>query len=328
MKLFCLYVASIALLAPGTRATEEALANHLTTHGYQRVRFRIDDKGYLILPVRANAFVMRFLLDTGAGVSAISAQAARDLKLPVTATRGETIGAAGTMPTRSTIVDAMQIGPLCVRARRMAVVGLNEPLPTGVAYDAKAVEGLIGADLLRTSQSIIDYRSQTLFFRTPGVIDAVTCASDTVLRAQGYGVIDLATNAHGHLLLPVAVNTNTLDLVLDTGVPHTVLDSSVRRNLRLATEPTRTQGTGVGGSLGLISRTRLEHVALGPAALKGYPVFVADLNGGGRETTESRPHIEGVLGNDILALFSAVISYPEARLYLKAPPGRDRRIGQ
>jgi len=297
----------------------------MRSHGYQQARFRVDERGYLMLPVQANAFIMRFLIDTGAGMSAISSRSARELGLPVIESKGTTVGAGGVTASRSTVLDSLRIGPLTVYKRQLSVFELNDPLPDGVAYDPEAIEGLIGGDFLFAMHSIVDYHNRTLLFLPPATNAPAVFPPGEFLQTRGYRGVELATNAYGHLLVSISTHGTNLNLVLDSGVPHSVIDTSVARELALATEATHTRGTGVGGSLGKVLRTRLEQVILGPALLKGYPIFVADLNRGRRETAAAHAlHISGVMGNDVLRLFSSVISYPDLRLYIK-PPRRGRR---
>jgi len=301
-------------------ADSGTLSDRLAVRGYRQVHFKLDDRGYPLLPVSVNGVVMRFLLDTGAGMSAVSSQVARDLRLPVTENAGTVVGAGGTARSRYATLDSLCMGSLRTGKTRLAVCVLNEPLPSGVVFDRDAIEGLMGADFLTPSRAIIDYQSRTLFFLHPDERAAPVRPPGDILQELGYGGVDLATNAYGHLLIPVTLHgTNRLDLILDSGVTHSVLDLSVVRELALATDVTRTRGTGVGGSLGKVRRTRLEQLVIGPAVLRRYPVFVANLNPDGNETSLNRARIRGVLGSDILRFFCAVISYPDRRLYLKPP---------
>jgi len=265
-----------------------------------------------MVPVRANRKVMRFLLDTGVTQSVLDTAAAKYLDVAVSAGSTNVSSLAGNVKARTATVAEVEVGGLGLRAVSVHVFDLNRQRALADPRH-KPVDGLLGADLLDRLRAVVDYRNQALFVREDST-DADAATLHAFLRNHRYEYVDLKVRQSGHLELPVRVNSEALSFVLDTGASRSVLDTGVVARLSLPTTETRTRAYGIDVDEAKMQIARLESLEVGPIALGLRNLFSIDLN---PRANADRPTIHGLIGGDVLTLFSGVIDYRSRRLYLK-----------
>jgi len=288
------------------------LVAFLELQGYDRVRFRVEPSGHAMVPVRANRKVMRFLLDTGVTQSVLDTAAAKYLDVAVSAGSTNVSSLVGNVKARTATVAEMEVGGLGIRDVSVHVFDLNRPRALADTRN-KPVDGLLGADLLGRLRAIVDYRNQALFMREDSAAaDAATLHA--FLENHRYEYVDLKVWRSGHLELPVRVNGEALSFVLDTGASRSVLDAGVVARLSLPATETRTRAYGIDVDEAKMQIARLESLEVGPIALGLRSLFSIDLN---PRANADRPTIHGLIGGDVLTLFSGIIDCRSRRLYLK-----------
>jgi predicted aspartyl protease len=80
----------------------------------------------VVVPVTINGTQKQFLLDTGGAVTQISAASAKELKLPVTDSRGTVLDLYGNASTAAVKVDSFVLGRLGDKDTRLPVMTFPE----------------------------------------------------------------------------------------------------------------------------------------------------------------------------------------------------------
>ena len=139
----------------------------LTSFGYNTVPIRQNVAGQLIIDAKINTVDGAYILDTGAGTTVIDAKQVDTLKLKLNhdeaVLTGGGVGAHGieNIPSHNNIIE---IGNYKLSNISVAVMPLDtawESLASVGAHDE--IFGIIGFDILKSGNAIIDYGSMTLY---------------------------------------------------------------------------------------------------------------------------------------------------------------------
>jgi predicted aspartyl protease len=97
----------------------------------------------------------QFLLDTGASVSTIDEELAKDLDLEFTGETADVMGIGGRVNVQLIRVERWKIGTVALDPGRMAALDLRQ--------DQRGVSGLLGSDVLRDFGRVtVDYQRERL----------------------------------------------------------------------------------------------------------------------------------------------------------------------
>ncbi len=292
------------------------LVAFLELQGYEAVRLRVEPGGHAMIPLRANRKVMRFLLDTGVARTALDIEAARFLGVEVREGNGDVSALADNVKARKATVGDIELGRHGARNVPVIVFDLNRGR-VRAGPRRKPVDGLLGADLLKRFGAVVDYRNQVLFVRGAGG-SADAAALHAFLTHHRYEYAEFKVRDSGHLELPVKVNGEALSFILDTGASRSVLDTGVLERLSLPVAETKARAYGIGLDEAVLRVVRLESLEVGSIALGLRKLFSINLN---PDADVDRPVIHGLIGGDVLTLFSGLVDYPSRRLYLKMRGG-------
>lgn len=222
--------------------------------------------GTPVITVRINGRPYEFWLDTGASMTLLSAAVAVEagvvLAAPDTLALGVT---AGHIPARAVLVDSLGIGPVLARGISAAVVNpgalrLDRAQKNGV-MEAVQIDGVIGTDLLRHLDVVLDAGAGTITIRRPRH-DVHTPRN---LFWVGYPVVKLVTRDGRPVLFG-----------LDTGAEGTFVTTALLR--KLPRTPIAARHMTLGGLGDQVQRTQwvVRDVALSDGdyaiALKNTPV--------------------------------------------------------
>jgi hypothetical protein len=120
-----------------------------------QIGFSLVRDSLVVVPVFLNGQgPYRFLLDTGATNSVVSAAVAGQLKIPM-GNSGALITAGGLVPVTVRVIDLVQIGP--IHMGKMTIAASDAEL-----LRTLHVDGVIGADCLKQFRISIDYTHQVL----------------------------------------------------------------------------------------------------------------------------------------------------------------------
>lgn len=267
-----------------------------------RLPARIDNNRiYVRLEVQGRG--LDFLLDTGASNLTINDTVARELKLPLYGRATQTV--AGSFVTGRVVAPLVTIGNLTMRDIVMRTV----PLSSNESHDTRVV-GLLGFDFLDAVALKIDYAT--------GEVDAIRSNSLTVPPAAT--ALDVRLNSGAPVAHAAVGEAAGDDFIIDTGAAFSfvVFQRFARAHPDAfpPLEDTRVfYGNGVGGTMPY-RKVEGKRVALGSWAFDdelGVEALSPNALGFDNE--------DGLIGADILKLFTLYLDYASNRIYL-APNGR------
>jgi hypothetical protein len=281
--------------------------------------FEVTGTGTPLVPVHVNGRIRYFWLDTGTSVTLIASDVAAAAGMrPLTGDTLEIVTTVGRITAVPTVVRELQLGPLSATSHAAAIVPEGELTilerdGTGPVERIK-IDGVIGMDLLRRLNVIIDFPSGVAILGRPRT------GSETGVRRNlfwlGYPVVR-AEGPRG----------TTLYFGLDTGADSTFVTQNLLRKLpsRLLAKRTRYL-SGFGGDT--LVRTPI---------LSGLTLRAAGKNFSLREVTvhENRRlmlfELDGILGADLGAGHRVRIDMTNGIFEIGTvepdPRARERRAG-
>lgn len=313
----CLLVAN----GPAAAEPREALS------GYVAMQMSRGPENHLLLHARINGNPVTLLLDTGADVSCLRADRARQLGVRLLDETARTGGKA--FPVGE--VSDLQAGDAHLAKVRFALYPTAESgtaVPGEVA--SAAADGLIGTDLLRLNGAVINCHTRELFFQTDGA-HRLDLAGAT--RALGFRKVTLTTYKHYFLAAPCHLSGRLGLMIVDTGAFVTALADDAARAFTIKTIPSRLTARGFDGrirpiELAQVSDLRIGDVAIAPQTFAVIDLFdsrkkvraFTGLNRIERYAEKDFPageRIFGLLGNELLDQRRAIVDFGTMSLFLK-----------
>jgi predicted aspartyl protease len=143
-----------------------SLREFLKTKGYLKIPLTLTSTNHLELTARINGTPGRFILDTGASSTCIGIDKGAYFGLISEESEIMAAGAGATnMATMVSFKNEIAMGSW-VRKRQQVVlfdlVHVNHAL---IQHESLAVDGIIGADLLKKAKAIIDYTTPCLYMK-------------------------------------------------------------------------------------------------------------------------------------------------------------------
>jgi len=225
----------------------------------------LDRAGRIVAPVEINGRgPFRFILDTGANRSALSAATAEKLGLEADEnSRVSVHGITGTAVLPVVDVDTFRAGDLVFERQRLPI------LPSAVFG---GVDGILGIDVLHFARVEVDFER-----------DRVTIRRSSGARAPaGYLVVPARLKHGGLLLVSGKVGKVPVKAILDTGAERSLGNEVLRQALFLR-ERGPTEGvatTVIGATSHLAEGTSFvaPTIAIGGARLSNLTVTFSDLH--------------------------------------------------
>jgi predicted aspartyl protease len=180
----------------------------------------------ILIASRINDHPGFYILDTGSGVTTLTAAAAARYGVPTHNSFGHSYGINGEAETRQAEIPDLQIGPLHVRRAEVMVLGADDPGATDIA-------GLLSP----TSFAGYDLEFDLAHGRI-GVIRSHGCSDDQMdyWRAP-YAVAALENRSKSDPFtrVQVKINGSSIEALLDTGSPASLLDLGAAATLGVRT---------------------------------------------------------------------------------------------
>jgi hypothetical protein len=139
-----------------------------------------------------------------------------------------------------------------------------------------------------------------------------------LLTRLGYSSVPMVRLPTGHFSVEGTADTVSLDMIVDTGASHTMIDVERAGRFDLAGEDRGGRATGIGGPAQRVQSGNLGNVAIGPVRFDSLRVTLLDLSQVNRvlHSLGNQP-VDGIIGADLLMSQQAVIDYGSLTLYFK-----------
>lgn len=142
------------------------LKSILKRKGYITVKLKKINTNHFELKGTLNGVKARFILDTGASNSCIAIDLIEKFGLSVqdSETKAAGAGAIG-METKMSKANVISINKWEYKKFNIVLFDLSHVNTALTEYNAEAVDGIIGADILQKGKAIIDYDSKCLYLK-------------------------------------------------------------------------------------------------------------------------------------------------------------------
>ncbi|SNR56323.1 retropepsin-like aspartic protease [Lutibacter flavus] len=142
------------------------LNNILIRKGYSKIKLKKINTNHFEIKAKLNGVNGRFILDTGASNSCIDINLAEEFKLNVkdSETKAAGAGAIG-METKISSKNKIELKKWSYKNLNMVLLDLSHVNTALTEHDAKAVHGIIGADILEKGKAIIDYKNKCIYLK-------------------------------------------------------------------------------------------------------------------------------------------------------------------
>jgi len=142
------------------------LNQFLSEKGYTRVKMHLTKTNHFEIIAKINGVKGRFILDTGASNSCVDFESIGQFKLTAKDSEIKAAGAGAIdMVTQLSDKNSLKIGKWKYNKLALILFNLSHVNTALINHDAKPVDGIIGADVLKKSKSIIDYNKKYLYLK-------------------------------------------------------------------------------------------------------------------------------------------------------------------
>jgi len=134
--------------------------------GYVKIKLKKINTNHFEVKAKINDVKGRFILDTGASNSCVDISLAEKFNLQVadSETKAAGAGAIG-METKVSPNNTLQLKNWKFNSCHLVLLDLMHVNTALTEHDAKAVHGIIGADILEKGEAIIDYKKKYFYLK-------------------------------------------------------------------------------------------------------------------------------------------------------------------
>jgi len=160
------FKSKITLLKKLLHALMKNLHDLLKKEKYKKIQFKITRTQHLLIKATINGVKGNFILDTGASNSCVGFEGIELFKLTAGKSKTKAAGAgASNMFTQLAKNNSIQIGTWKSKDFHLVIFDLSHVNDALTQHKAKAVQGIIGADVLLEGKGIIDYYNHYLYLQ-------------------------------------------------------------------------------------------------------------------------------------------------------------------
>ncbi len=276
--------------------------------------------GRPVLKVRINGGreLLRFVLDTGSGMSVISEETAKKLGLRPVARGGlaRAVGGGGKFEIVYGFLSSLEVGEVKI-----------DSVPVYIRHffdDDNPVDGYLGLSVISRFIASVDYGTNTFSLRRPvnsmeSDPTAKTWKSDEVPSLPGGAIeIPVRTTASGFISGEVRVEgiEKPQNFIIDTGASVSVVSEKLaeQEDLGAYLQPTRMRVFGAAGIAEDVKTVLLPRVLLGTFAREKISAAVLDLE----PVNETAGFTQnGILGANFLRHFRVSFDFPHGVIRLE-----------
>lgn len=262
----------------------------------------IDGRPILKVRINGQREPLRFVLDTGSGMSVISQQTAKRLGLQPISRGGmaRAVGGAGKFEIVYGFLSSLEVGEVRVE---------NIPVYIRHFYDDKVpVDGYLGLSVITRFFASVDYGERTFKLVKPRQTDSLEMfdKNDTDPRPVGVDFVEIPVRTTSSGFLSGEVRLEGIDkpqnFIIDTGASVSVVSEKLAELEGLANfmTPTRLRVFGAAGITENVKTMLLPRVMLGSLIREQINVAILDLESINETTGFTQA---GILGSNFLRHF-------------------------
>lgn len=144
----------------------QSLETFLTEKNYTKVKLHLTKTNHFEIKASINGHNGLFILDTGASSSCLGFESIETFKLNVEDSDIIAAGAGSTnMQTKLSLKNKVKIGKWRSQTMPLILFDLTHVNTALANHNAKPVDGIIGADILKKAKAIIDYEKKHLYLK-------------------------------------------------------------------------------------------------------------------------------------------------------------------
>lgn len=145
---------------------KKSLKSFLKEKKYIRIPLNYTSSNHFEIKARINGIPGRFILDTGASNTCVDLKSMEQFQLKTEESEIKAAGAGALeMDTLVSSKNTIRIGDWKKRRFTLVVFDLVHVNQALMAHNSLPVHGIIGADLLKKGQAIIDYNKKCLYLK-------------------------------------------------------------------------------------------------------------------------------------------------------------------
>jgi hypothetical protein len=199
------------------------------------------------IQVRINGRDYEFWLDTGSSMSVVSSTVAQDANIPfVSADTLRIRTFEGTAPVKAGIIRRLEVGSIAFTNTPTIVMDAAlmrlKSTTEGVTGQGVRVDGIIGWDIIRQFDIVLDYQARTITLRPPEHLGIIGTRFQN-LAWVGKPLVQVRTKPGG-----------TFQFTLDTGAQVTLLNGSILDRLEMVATTYGGRVFGIGKTGGQTKR--------------------------------------------------------------------------
>ena len=143
-----------------------SLQQFLLNKGYTKIKLRLTKTNHFEVKARINGIKGRFILDTGESSSCVGFESVETFNLTVENSNIKAAGAGATdMKTQVSKKNSIKIGKWKYKKMKLILFDLVHVNTALENHNSNAVDGIIGADILKKTKAIIDYSNKYLYLQ-------------------------------------------------------------------------------------------------------------------------------------------------------------------
>lgn len=279
----------------------------------------VDGRPVLKVRINGGKDLLRFVLDTGSGMSVISEETASKLGINSVARGGlaRAVGGGGKFEIVYGFLSSLEVGDVKVG---------NVPVYIRHFFDDNnPVDGYLGLSVISRFIASVDYGNNTFSLRRPSnsnepTPEAARTGISDELRLEARAVeIPVRTTASGFLSGEVLVEgiEKPLNFIVDTGASVSVISEklSEQEDLGSFLQPTRMRVFGAAGIAEDVKTVLLPKVVLGSIAREKINAAVLDLEPLNETAGFTQ---DGILGANFLRHFRVSFDFPRGVIRFEA----------
>lgn len=288
----------------------------------------LDGRPILKVRVNNNRDPLRFVLDTGSGMSVVSEETAKKLGLRAVARGGlaRAVGGGGKFDIVYGFLNSLDLGGVRVE---------SVPVYIRHFFDEKnPVDGYLGLSVISKFIALVDYGENIFMLRRPSEVNpkdlwGVPISRNGVLPlAPGILEIPLRTTSSGFLSGEVRLEgvERPLNFIIDTGASVSVVSEKLAAEEQLNNylEPTRLRIYGAAGIADDVRSVLLPKVMLGTFTRERISAAILDLE----PVNETAGFTQnGILGGNYLRHFRVSFDFQRGLIRLE-PLNKNARSGE